>query len=145
MERVIRGVEEMNSLAEELAEDLAGGDLVLLYGELGAGKTTLVKALARVLGVKEEVTSPTFNIVAEYEAVGQAGIDKLVHVDLYRLAGGAAAGDYIVKEALEQAQNKDRLTVIEWADRLGEAAPVNAKKLYLKHGLKENERVVEIE
>ena len=77
------GPAETESLGEELAAALADGDLVLVRGELGAGKTTLVRGAARALGVSGPVTSPTFSIGHRY-----AGRSLSVsHLDLYRLAG----------------------------------------------------------
>lgn len=76
------GPEDTRSLGEELGRLLMAGDLICLYGELGAGKTTFVQGLAKGLGVREKyVTSPTFSLVNEYN-----GPLRLFHIDLYRLS-----------------------------------------------------------
>jgi tRNA threonylcarbamoyladenosine biosynthesis protein TsaE len=95
------------ALGAELAAGLTAGDLVHVRGELGAGKTTLVRGACRALGVSGPVTSPTFAIAHRYGAVGGLVV---AHVDLYRLHGLDAEdpdllGDYV---------GGDRITFIEW-------------------------------
>lgn len=80
------GAEETEALGAELAGTLSAGDVVLVEGELGAGKTTFVRGACRALGVTGAVTSPTFTIGQRY-----AGRVPVSHLDLYRLAGGAVA------------------------------------------------------
>lgn len=150
MTRIIYSVSEMHNAAAEVAEKLRGGGTLLLYGELGTGKTTFVQGLARVMGIAEPVTSPTFVIASEYSihslpprrGGGQEGVDTLVHVDLYRLDSATAAGDPAVRDALERAADPGRLTVIEWADRLGAAVPAGARKIAFRHGQRPNERIM---
>ena len=105
MERISKSVEETLAIAEAFASRLKGGDIVLLHGDLGAGKTTFTKGIARALGVEEVVTSPTFTIVKEYE-----GRDlRLYHMDMYRLDGDITElgiEDYLGR--------KDGVSVIEW-------------------------------
>ncbi len=78
---VSHSVEDTYNLAKNVAENLAEGDIVLLEGELGAGKTTFTKGLAKALNVTEEVVSPTFIMMREYE-----GRLPLYHFDLYRIS-----------------------------------------------------------
>ncbi len=82
------GSAETESLGAELARDLTDGDVVLVRGELGAGKTTLVRGAARALGVSDPVTSPTFSIGHRYRRRDVT----VSHLDLYRLAGLRARG-----------------------------------------------------
>ncbi|HBE90474.1 MAG: tRNA (adenosine(37)-N6)-threonylcarbamoyltransferase complex ATPase subunit type 1 TsaE [Candidatus Andersenbacteria bacterium RIFCSPHIGHO2_12_FULL_46_9] len=154
MKQVVHSASSMRTLARELAKELRGGEILLLFGELGSGKTTFVQGLAKTLGVKESVTSPTFTIVAEYNlppGKGGEGFGKLVHVDLYRLSMDEVASDPAVKDVLEQAEKKDRLTVIEWADRLGEGGIAgivgqeNMWRIKFAHGKNLEERTVVIE
>lgn len=132
--KTIQTAEEMQAVAEELVQSLNSGDVLLLYGELGAGKTTFVQGLARALGITDSVTSPTFTIVGEYTVSAHPTITTLAHVDLYRLEEENAAHDPAVRDVLERAQDPGRLTVIEWADRLGETALKKAQRIGFQHG-----------
>jgi len=107
-ERVSRSAAETEALGEELAAGLARGDLLLLAGELGAGKTTFVRGLARGLGIVSGVQSPTFQLVRVYP-----GRIQLAHVDLYRLEGGANLADLGLDDLLDQG-----VVAVEWGDRL---------------------------
>jgi len=106
-----RSPEETRALGEALARKLVPGDLLLLYGDLGSGKTTFVQGLARGLGVPEEVyvVSPSFSLVNEYP-----GRIPLFHVDLYRL-GPEEVEELGLYEMLSRG-----VMVVEWAERLGE-------------------------
>lgn len=102
-------------LGEALAAELRPGDLVVLTGPLGAGKTVLVRGLARGLGVVGPVTSPTFVIAREHRpAPGGRGI-PLVHVDAYRLGGVAELDDLDLDTELV-----DAVVVVEWGEGMAE-------------------------
>jgi len=110
---VTRSQDDTERLAATLAATLRGGDVVLLSGPLGAGKTAFVRGLARGLGVDPgEVSSPTFTLVHEY----RGGRLRLFHADLYRL-GTAAAEDL----GLDELGVRTGVLAIEWPDRLGHA------------------------
>ncbi|MCB0889237.1 MAG: tRNA (adenosine(37)-N6)-threonylcarbamoyltransferase complex ATPase subunit type 1 TsaE [Nocardioidaceae bacterium] len=98
----------------ELAAELEPGDLVILTGDLGAGKTTFTQGLGEGLGVRGAVTSPTFVIARVHPSLG-AG-PALVHVDAYRLGGAAELDDLDLDTDLDQA-----VTVVEWGEGLAEA------------------------
>jgi tRNA threonylcarbamoyl adenosine modification protein YjeE len=101
---------ETQAVAEELARSLSPGGVVLLHGELGAGKTAFVRGLAAGLGIAaDEVSSPTFTIVQEY----RGGRLPLFHADLYRL-GGAEVDDL----GLDELGAEEGVVAIEWAERL---------------------------
>lgn len=117
--REVGSADEMGRLATEIGPQLRPGAIIYLVGELGAGKTTFVQALAQWLGVKRTVTSSTFVLMSSYATNGRGGIQKLVHIDLYRLTSAQARGEAIVNEALKTGR-LDKITVIEWADRLGD-------------------------
>ena len=103
----------MRALGGRLAGTLRAGDLVLLAGRLGAGKTTLVRGLGEALGVRGQVTSPTFVIARVHPALASG--PALVHVDAYRLASVAEVDDLDLDASLE-----DCVTVVEWGEGLVE-------------------------
>ena len=116
-ERLSRAPEETRRAGRELAALLAPGDLVLLSGPLGAGKTKLVRGLAEGLGADPgEVASPTFALVHEYGPEG--GPPRLLHADLYRLPeesrAAAAGGDL----GLVEARERGSVVVVEWPEGL---------------------------
>lgn len=104
----------MQALAARLAAVARPGDTLCLFGDLGAGKTQFAKGFGAGLGVADTVNSPSFVLMAEY-----AGRLPLFHIDLYRLADGAAA----IAGGLLDERQADGVTLIEWADRLGGALP----------------------
>ena len=97
---------------EELASLLAPGDVVLLDGPLGAGKTTFTQGLARGLGVTERVTSPTFTLVRQHRCAA-GPIRTLHHADLYRLDSVAEVLDLSLSELVEESA----VAVVEWGER----------------------------
>jgi tRNA threonylcarbamoyladenosine biosynthesis protein TsaE len=114
-DRVTASEEQTQAIARELSATLRAGDVVLLSGDLGAGKTTFVRGLADGLGIDpREVSSPTFTLVHEYRGNGLT----LYHADLYRLE--RAATDEL---GLEEIGVKDGVLAIEWPDRLTHALP----------------------
>jgi tRNA threonylcarbamoyladenosine biosynthesis protein TsaE len=106
--RVTASAQETETLAAELAATLCAGDVVLVSGELGAGKTTFVRGACRALGVSDRVTSPTFTIARRYET----GRLPVSHLDLYRLAD-AADDD---PDLLEEELGPDRVAFVEWPE-----------------------------
>ena len=105
---------ETSAVGREVAATLSAGDVVLLYGDLGAGKTAFVRGLAEGLGVAPaEVSSPTFTLVQEY----RGGRVTLVHVDLYRLNDPREIDDLGLEEI-----GADAVLTIEWAEKLKGAA-----------------------
>jgi tRNA threonylcarbamoyladenosine biosynthesis protein TsaE len=114
-ERVTRSESETAALARELAGTLHAGSVLLLSGNLGAGKTAFVRGLAEGLGLDpDDVSSPTFTLIHEY----RGGRLTLYHVDLYRLE--RAATDDL---GLEELGVSDGVLAIEWPDRLTHALP----------------------
>jgi tRNA threonylcarbamoyladenosine biosynthesis protein TsaE len=109
-----RSVEETLALGARLGRVAAAGDLVCLWGDLGAGKTQVAKGIARGLGVDATVNSPTFILMNEY-----AGRLPLFHVDLYRLADAA---DALAGGVVDDRQ-ADGVTVVEWPERMGDVLP----------------------
>src|SRR5438552_3548032 len=131
MRRVIRSrttksANETRRFAACLARRLRAGDVVLLHGDLGAGKTTFVQGLAAGLGVRTPVTSPTFTLIHEYAA---GGVD-LFHFDPYRLAG---TGD-IADLGFEDYLARGGIIVVEWGERLGEFTPPERLDVHIEVG-----------
>ena len=120
LDAVTNAPAETEAAGERLGHTLQVGDLLLLEGELGAGKTTFVRGVARGCGSSAPVASPTFQLVRVY-----AGRVQLAHVDLYRLASSAELVDLGLEELLDQGA-----VVVEWGDRLD--AP-NAALLSIEH------------
>lgn len=113
--RLTASEEETQAVARELSATLRAGDVLLVSGDLGAGKTTFVRGLAEGLGIDPRaVSSPTFTIVHEYRGNGLT----LYHADLYRLE--RAATDDL---GLEEVGVRDGVLAIEWPDRLSHELP----------------------
>lgn len=121
------GPERTAAIAADLAAALRPGDVVLLRGELGSGKTTFVRGAARALGVEEPVTSPTFTIGQRY-----AGGVPVSHLDLHRLAGdeGLAAEDPAL---LDDYLTADAIAFVEWPEPAAPLIPDPAAIVTLEH------------
>ena len=104
-----------SALGRALATAAGAGDVICLWGDLGAGKTHLAKAFGAALGVADTITSPSFILMAEYE-----GRLPLFHIDLYRLADATDA----LAGGLVDDRQAAGVTLVEWPDRLGSALPV---------------------
>lgn len=105
---------ETEELGRKIADALKGGEVIAMTGDLGAGKTTMTKALAKGLGIEEYVTSPTFTIVNEYE-----GRLKLFHFDIYRIADIEEMYDL----GFEEYIYGDGVSIIEWSNLIKEILP----------------------
>jgi tRNA threonylcarbamoyladenosine biosynthesis protein TsaE len=116
-----RGRADTLAIGKALGRLLSAGDVLVLSGSLGAGKTTLTQGIAGGLGIEDYVTSPTFTLVNEYRP-GGAG-PTLYHVDLYRTSGAVEALDLGLDEYLGLADLPAGVAVLEWAERAPEALP----------------------
>jgi tRNA threonylcarbamoyladenosine biosynthesis protein TsaE len=114
-EFVLNSVEETQSFGIQLGKLLFPGSIVLLYGDLGTGKTTLTKGIAKGLGITVPVTSPTFTIVQEYGG----GRLPLYHIDTYRLGDP----DELLEIGIEEYLNSSGVTVIEWPEVISDFLP----------------------
>ena len=108
--------DEMLSFGARVARGLRGGEMIELVGDVGAGKTTFTKGLARGLGVHDAVQSPTFTISREYDT--DKGL-KLVHYDFYRLDDAGIMAD----ELAESIVDRRGVTVVEWAETVASVLP----------------------
>jgi tRNA threonylcarbamoyladenosine biosynthesis protein TsaE len=113
--RITRNPEDTKQLAATLAPLLRAGDVIMLNGDLGAGKTQFVQGVARALGIADAVTSPTFTILVTYEG----GALELNHFDLYRLDDAEQLEDIGYWDAVEG----DGASFIEWGDKFPDEAP----------------------
>ncbi len=125
---------------QDLAAALAGtalpGDLVLLAGEMGAGKTAFAQGFARGLGITDQVTSPTFTIVQEYSG-GRLGMH---HLDVYRLETLREVADLGLSEMLDE----DAVMLVEWGDAVLPALPDQYLELRIAFGGDDDERRIEL-
>jgi tRNA threonylcarbamoyladenosine biosynthesis protein TsaE len=102
-------LEKTDEIAKVLVSSLTTGTLLCMYGDIGAGKTTLTKSIGKYLEIKEKITSPSFVILNEYHS----GKFDLYHFDLYRLEEEGVAT--IIDELIEYSEDPNALTIVEWA------------------------------
>lgn len=139
MEKIITKKEkETRECGLKLAKKLKGGEILALTGDLGAGKTKFLQGLAKGLGVKSRVNSPTFNILKVYKTSGNQKIKTFCHVDAYRLNSGKDLTSLGVEEYF---QDKRAVTAIEWAEKVKKILPPKTIKITIKHQ-REEERII---
>ncbi|MFA5935169.1 MAG: tRNA (adenosine(37)-N6)-threonylcarbamoyltransferase complex ATPase subunit type 1 TsaE [Candidatus Paceibacterota bacterium] len=143
MKVISKSVEETAKIAEEFIEKISmgiydGAVVVGLYGDLGSGKTTFTQCIAKIFGIKEDITSPTFVIEKRYN-VDNPNFKQLIHIDAYRLESSKEA------RALgwsEISINPYNIIFIEWPERILDILPENHIKINFKF-VSENEREIE--
>lgn len=147
MQYISNSTEETSKIAIEILDTLKqkeNGALVIgLSGELGAGKTTFMKAFAEALGVEETIQSPTFVIMKSYplpfgEGAGGGVFKKLIHIDAYRLESGE---DLLKLGWKEIVENRDNIICIEWPEKVSEILPNNYINIKFEH-VSENSRKI---
>ena len=111
MEYIAKSLADTEKLAKKFAKSLHGGERILLNGDLGTGKTTFTKYLAKALGVKDDVTSPTFTILKSYQGKKYT----LNHFDMYRLSGGTEATGFGFEDYLYDLDDNS-IVIIEWSE-----------------------------
>lgn len=126
---------ETAAVGDALARVVAAGDLILLCGDLGAGKTSLVKGFGRGLGISDAITSPTFTLVREYE-----GNLRLYHLDVYRFERIEEVADLGLAEMLDDGS----VTVIEWGDTISTALPQDFLEVHVHLGDDDEERLIRL-
>ncbi len=146
MKKIFKNEKETLAFAKKFAQKLYGGEILALIGELGAGKTVFTRGLARGLGIKEWVQSPTFLLMKVYNVRPSISsgnkIKHLCHVDAYRLSEAHELMDIGLLDWLGRA---DTVTVIEWADRVQEILRGRKViKIKMELGKGEEERMVEV-
>ena len=133
---LINSVDAMRELGSRLAATLRRGDIIVLKGNLGAGKTALTQGIGKYLGITD-VTSPTFVISRTHK-----GKIPLIHVDAYRLLGGAKQNFEIDDLDLETAR-EGAITVIEWGEDVASRLQEDYFLITIEFGPKEDDRIVE--
>ena len=127
--------EETIELAQNFESEKFPNMVICLRGDLGSGKTVFTKGFAQAMGIKEEITSPTFNIIKEYTT----GDMPLYHMDVYRLGGK------VDDLGIEEYFSKDGVTIIEWADMIEDYLPEERLDIKFKHSVEdEDKRIITI-
>jgi tRNA threonylcarbamoyladenosine biosynthesis protein TsaE len=116
--------EETQKIAGEIAKGLKAGDVLALFGDLGAGKTTFVQGIAQGLGVESRIISPTFIILRTYPLKSK----KFYHVDLYRIENEKEVEEIGLKEILKE---KKDIVAIEWAEKIQNILPDERINVFL--------------
>lgn len=118
MDYISQSPEQTSIIAQKIASRLKGGEVICLYGDLGAGKTVFVKGIIQYYLPEKRVLSPTFIIVRHYQPKKSA-IKNIYHLDLYRIQKEAEAAEIGFNDMI----NSGSLVAIEWADKLGKLLP----------------------
>ena len=126
-------VDGTRAVAHAVADLVGAGDLLVLAGDLGAGKTAFTQGLGAALGVSDPITSPTFTLAQRYE-----GRIRLHHLDVYRLTSLDEVADLDIGELLDD----EAVTVIEWGDTIRPALPVDFLEVRFTFGEGDDDRVV---
>ena len=115
---IIQSAEQMEQLGEQIGRRLHGGEVIELIGDVGAGKTTLTRGIARGLGVTDNITSPSFTISCNYPGRDQL---TLRHYDFYRLSDSGI----MAMELAEVIADPHSVTIVEWGDSIRDVLPAN--------------------
>ncbi len=119
------------NLAKQIAKEFKSKKIIGLIGELGTGKTIFVKGLAAGLGIKKNITSPTFVLMRVYKIANRKSqIANFVHIDAYRIK---SAKDLLAIGVEEYFKRPDTITVIEWADKIKEILPKETRYVKIKY------------
>lgn len=136
--------ENTRKVGEDFAKNLKGGDTILLFGNLGGGKTTFVQGLARGLGIKKRIISPTFILMRTHKTK-KNGAKCFYHLDLYRIKSNKDIEGLGLEEII---QNKENIVAIEWPEKLKDSLQAVLGNIYsvyfINSGEIENERVIKI-
>jgi tRNA threonylcarbamoyladenosine biosynthesis protein TsaE len=120
LECISSSAAETAAIGEALAGCLRNGDVVLLHGDLGAGKTTLAKGIASALGIADIVSSPSFSLVNEYDTGLESAVTRLYHLDLYRLRGEDDLASIGFDDFMAPS---DGVSLVEWPERAATSLP----------------------
>jgi len=137
---ITKSFEQTQSFAQEFANTLKGGDILLLFGDLGAGKTTFMQGVAKGLDISQTALSPTFIIMRSYEVSNNEEIKNLYHLDLYRINSEHDLDGLGMQEIF--VDNKS-IVAIEWPEKLGKMLPEKRIEIRLKY-ISDEEREITI-
>jgi tRNA threonylcarbamoyladenosine biosynthesis protein TsaE len=137
MEVITKSAQETQSLGQKIGLDLKLGNLLALYGELGSGKTTFIQGLAKGLGIKKRILSPTFVFVRSYPLSPRG---TFYHVDLYRINKVSEAIGLGLEEIFADPK---AITVIEWAEKIKPILPKKRTEVFFEYQ-GENQRRIKI-
>jgi tRNA threonylcarbamoyladenosine biosynthesis protein TsaE len=130
--------QETTKLGESLAQEFGGGEVLALVGDLGAGKTCLSQGIAKGLGIKRKINSPTFVVMKVYNLNHKKGLKKFCHIDAYRLN---SASDLVAIGALDYLNRADTVSVIEWAEKVKEIWPRNTILVDIQHQTEKTRKI----
>lgn len=130
MKIISKSEKETFAFAKNFAKNLRGGEVLALTGNLGAGKTVFTKGLAAGLGIKKNITSPTFVLMKIYPVKIKSKIKNLCHIDAYRVNSHK---DLIAIGAEDYINNPETVTVIEWAEKIKKLLTKNIKNVTMKY------------
>ena len=134
---ILKNLRETELLGEKIADRLKKGTVIALIGELGTGKTAMTKAIAKGLGITENVNSPTFTLVQEH----YSGKLPFFHFDVYRVD----AIDELDVIDFNEYFYSDGICVVEWADLIEEELPDEAIRVFIEYAKEEDSRIIKIE
>lgn len=134
---ILKNLRETELLGEKIADRLKKGTVIALIGELGTGKTAMTKAIAKGLGITENVNSPTFTLVQEY----YSGKLPFFHFDVYRVD----AIDELDVIDFNEYFYSDGICVVEWADLIEKELPDEAIRVFIEYAEEEDSRIIKIE
>ena len=129
------------TFGEKFAAQLKRGAVLGLIGELGAGKTQFVKGLAKGLGIKNNISSPTFVLLKTYNFQLTTHSSRLIHIDCYRLSIPEELADIGWQELIK---DKNNIIIVEWADKIRKIMPKDTRWIKFSIGKKDNQRKINI-
>ena len=135
MKIVVNCISELDDLSKIILNNRKNRDIICFYGEMGVGKTTLIKVICKELGIKDNVSSPTFSIVNEY--ISSLG-DSVYHFDFYRIKDEVEALDM----GYEEYFFKNSLCFVEWPEKVSSLIPDEAMKIKITKS--KESRIIEI-
>ena len=133
MEIITKSAQQTQKLGEKIGRDLKPPVIIALYGELGSGKTTFIQGLAKGLGIKKRITSPTFVFVKKYHP-------NFYHIDLYRIEKFEETRGLGLEEIFSEPK---AVVAIEWAEKIKEILPKNRIDIWFNY-LNQNKRKIEV-